>query len=390
MGRSERGSNGRDPKRLSSRVRAGKSRRSPALFRVVCFLCACRLLASPCHREPRLTVSHVLCTFLLSSGIGLQAARLLIESCHGHRLILVCRNEERAQQTVEAAIAGVSKQSVAAACVIPMTCDHTRLKSVRQFAKDLPTVLEETFDAERWSSNGIDVLCLNAAVLHSKTSLPSFTEDGLETTFQTNHLSPFLIAYLTGRLLNAGGRVIVSTSGLYLTTNLRTKGMVDPSTKAAIKGFEMIDGSQFHFKRSYTLAKVCNVALVRCLQRRLSKRHVVVSCFSPGLMTSSGLFRNQTEHDLEASMAHKEIARMNEKSVSWGGGALVYMALAPEVGQQEGVYWSDRDSRTGDNAVYGAEFCSATISEEALSTECTEDLWRICCELADVPSHMTL
>ena len=245
--------------------------------------------------------------------------------------------------------------------------------------------MEETYDSSLWESSGIDVLCLNAAMLKAKDSPAIFTEDGLEMTFQTNALSPFLIAYMTKDFMNPGGRIVVSSSGLYAHTKLNLDGMIDGETKKAKRGFEMIDGSKFHFKRSYALSKVCNVALTLSLQQRLATRDVSVNCFSPGLMMTSGLFRHQSEEDMANSLTHSKFVRKNEKSVAWGGGSLVYMALSEDVSKHSGMYWGDTDSRKGDSALYGIDFHPTQISEECVPLECAEELWRLCCQLIDIP-----
>eukprot|EP00977_Amphora_coffeiformis_P017705 scaffold5873_cov172-Amphora_coffeaeformis.AAC.2 len=320
-----------------------------------------------------------------SSGIGLEAAKLLVRINPGHRLVLVCRTDRSSKNAAKAVFEGLTSREQQTATIIPMPCDHTSLDSVRSFVKRLRRVLEETYDSTLWESSGIDVLCLNAAVLKAKDSPAVFTEDGLEMTFQTNALSPFLIAYMTEDLMNLGGRIVVSTSGLYAHTKLHLDGMIDRETKRAKKGFEMIDGSKFHFKRSYALSKVCNVALTLSLHKRLATRGVGVNCFSPGLMMTSGLFRHQTEEDLANSLSHSKCVRKNEKSVSWGGGALVYMALSEDVSRQSGMYWGDTDSRKGNSAIYGVDFCPCQIFEESVSSECAEELWQLCCQLTDVP-----
>lgn len=314
----------------------------------------------------------------------MQAAKFLVKISPGHRLILVCRNDESCRKTYEAVAAELHHENSSSTLIIPMSCDHARLDSVRSFAEKLRQVLSETYDADKWKSGGIDVLCLNAAVLQAKDSPAVFTNDGLEVTFQTNALSPFLIAYLTQKSMNAGGRVVLSTSGLYAHTKLCMTGMIDEETNSPRKGFEMIDGSTFHFKKSYALSKVCNVALMFSLSRRLECKDVKVNSFSPGLMMSSGLFRHQTAQDMATSLAHNRSVRMNEKSVAWGAGALVYMALSQETGEKNVMYWGDTDSRKGDDAVYGVDFCPYSIAQESMAQECTEDLWRLCCELAGV------
>ena len=330
----------------------------------------------------------MLCFFL--SGIGLEAAKLLVKINPNHRLVLVCRTGESSRKTLETVLAELTPEQASLTCIIPMSCDHTKLDSVRDFAERLPIILDKTFDSKKWQEKGIDVLCLNAAVLRQKDSEAIFTQDGFEMTFQTNALSPFLIAYSSEKLMNAGGRIVISTSGLYAHMKLSVKGMVDEATGNAKKGFEMIDGSSFHFKRSYALSKVCNVALALSLQQRLLPKNVTVNCFSPGLILTSGLFRHQSEYDMTTSFGHSKVVRMNEKSIAWGGGALAFMALSDRVGRQGGMYWSDTDSRKGNKAVYGADFFPTPISQEAVPSECTEELWRLCCQLTDVPFHSIL
>lgn len=319
------------------------------------------------------------------SGIGLEAAKLLVKINPCHRLILVCRTDESGRKARETVLAGLLPGEVESTSIVPMSCDHTKLESVRSFTERLPVVLDDTYDSEKLHAKGIDVLCLNAAVLRKKDSGAIFTEDGLEVTFQTNVLSPFLIACMSDRLMNQGGRVVISTSGLYAYMKLSVEGMIDDQTGNARKGFEMIDGSQFHFKRSYALSKVCNVALALSLQQRLATKNVSVNCFSPGLMLSSGLFRHQSEYDMATSFGHSKAVRMNEKTIAWGGGALAFMALSDDVASRKGMYWSDTDSRKGDGAVYGVDFSPAPISKESIPGECTEELWRLCYQLTEIP-----
>lgn len=328
-------------------------------------------------------LTDALCCVL--SGIGLEAAKLLVKINPGHRIILVCRTDAASRKAQKAVLAELLPEEIVRTCIIPMSCDHTRLESVRSFTEKLPAILDNTYDPHKWYASGIDALCLNAAVLKAKDSAAIFTEDGLEVTFQTNALSPFLIAYMSEKLMNPGGRVVISTSGLYAHMKLSVEGMINAETNRARKGFEMIDGSKFHFKRSYALSKVCNVALALSLQQRLASRNVTVNCFSPGLILESGLFRHQSACEMATSFGHSPAVRANEKTVAWGGGALAFMALSDEVRSRGGMYWSDTDSRKGDRAVYGVDFFPTHISEEAVPRKCTEELWQLFCQLADVP-----
>ena len=320
------------------------------------------------------------------SGIGLCAAKLLALVNPLNRLVLVARTKEKAEYAksqVEAVLPNNGKDYEEH--IIPLECDHCSLSSVRSFVASLRRKLKETYRIEKWAYNGIDVLCLNAALLFAEDSLPAFTEDKLEMTFQTNHLAPFLIAYLTQNIINPGGRVLFSTSGLHVRNKLDLSGVEDPVTGDIRRGFLMIDGTDFHYKRSYSLTKLCNVATCVELNKRLAKRGAISTCFSPGLMLSTGLFRHQIDPVEAIPAAHREMVLRKSKSKEWGAGSLVYMAIAEDTGKRGSEYWSD-NSLAGCSAEYGKEFCAAPITDETVNSDECGRLWRVSCRLADVPN----
>lgn len=188
--------------------------------------------------------------------------------------------------------------------ILALACDQCSLESVREFCRTLREILSESYRSDLWSFPGIDVLCLNAAVLvRDDGPRPTLTKDGLETTFQTNHVAPFLMVNLLSDLLNpATGRVVFTTSGLHLQfSSLDFSGVVCtkesggsdsvagvdvaplsslesasddrhrrdipavvPTASWTRQGFDMPDGSQeFHYKRAYSLSKLYNVAVCR-------------------------------------------------------------------------------------------------------------------------------
>lgn len=339
----------------------------------------------------RATLSDLICIYTcISSGIGLEACKLLAMMNPTNRIVLVGRNQDKADIAKETVV-----ESVWPACVerekysmniIPLECDHCSLSSVRSFSEELRRKLDESYHPSKWVLNGIDVLCLNAAVLQPNDSKAIFTDDGFEVTFQTNHLAPFLIANLVTDMMNPGGRVVFSTSGLHCAQKLAFDGAIDLATGTLRKKrFEMMDGSEFHFKRSYSLAKLCNVAICVELNARLRRQHVIANCFSPGLMTSSGLFRNQPRcGDSIATVPHVKEVLMREKTVQWGAGSLVYMAVADATGEHGSQYWRDAESFAGSSAVYGKEFCPTFISDENVDENQRETLWTLSCQLTGI------
>jgi protochlorophyllide reductase len=322
----------------------------------------------------------------LYSGIGLYAAKLLARINPTNRLILVARTLEKAQQAKEVVLRVLPAHSNNnnGVCVdhsvnfIPLACDHSSLESVRAFPSQLKQKLDETYTREKWIYNGLDVVCLNAAVLMAMDSQPEFTDDGFEVTFQTNHLAPFLLVNLIQQYINPGGRIVVSTSGLHLGQTLSLDGLKDNDTGCIHKDCVMVDGSEFHFKRCYALSKLCNVAITQELEKRLEPRGIVCNCFSPGLMPTSGLFRRQVN---SMEVCKNKCALSNEKSVSWGAGALVYMAIADATGRRGGLYWRDAASLLKDKAEYGKEFCAIPINEDEVTPDVRRALWDISCQL---------
>src|SRR5438045_8567736 len=101
-----------------------------------------------------------------NDGIGKETARQLM--AQGAEVIIHGRTQARADKA--AAELGAARTWV---------CDFTSLDAIRETAPKLPA--------------GIDVLINNAGVYMNERVL---TRDGLETTFQVNHLAPFLLTSL--------------------------------------------------------------------------------------------------------------------------------------------------------------------------------------------------
>jgi NAD(P)-dependent dehydrogenase (short-subunit alcohol dehydrogenase family) len=286
--------------------------------------------------------------------------------------------------------------------LIALACDHCRLDSVREFCAQLQRALDDTYRPDLWTHRGIDALCLNAAVLlpeKDATSQPTFTQDGIETTFQTNHVAPFLMLNLLHSCMNPNGRVVFTTSGLHLQcSTLDVSGAYDPATQQLRREkFGMLDGSEYHYKRAYTVSKLCNVATCHELYQKQQQRQtlkskgVVPICFSPGLMLGSGLFRHQDLHVVQQHLSSTQCMQQ-AKSVEWGAGALVYVALSDRAGRCPDVYWSD-ESFMGCSASYGKEFRPSPLTKAVMDDGRRKQLWDLSVQLAklrpdEVLSHM--
>jgi NAD(P)-dependent dehydrogenase (short-subunit alcohol dehydrogenase family) len=268
--------------------------------------------------------------------------------------------------------------------LFPMVCDHSRFESVRSFCAHLRSTLD-SLSAKEGRRVGIDVLCLNAAILLGEDSEAHFTSDNLELTMQTNHFSPFLIANLLFDLINPGARVVVTTSGLHAFESFgKFDGILDLNSGRIKTEFEMVDGSPFDYKKCYAASKLCNVAFCQGLNTRLRERGAIAVCFTPGLIPTSGLFRRQK---LWHETVLKKVGVGMAETEEWGGVLLAWMAISDEVGLQGGAYWrapfgiSRRGGKIPDD-LYVAE-----INEEATDIKTQETLWRISAELTGLDSE---
>jgi NAD(P)-dependent dehydrogenase (short-subunit alcohol dehydrogenase family) len=326
------------------------------------------------------------------SGIGLEAAKLLALMNPIHRIVLVARTLQKAKAAKEAIMAlfESTEKALVTENLIPMECDHCSLSSVRTFITELRRELDESYNSSKWAENGIDGLCLNAGVLQPPDSEPAFTEDGIEMMFQTNHLAPWLIASQTIDLINPKGRVVFSVSGLFLRHQLKFDGMLDNNNDGTPrKWFRTMDGTDYDFKKAYSLSKLCNMAVCMELNERLRPKDATSTCFSPGLMTTSPLHRNQprSSRDIITTIhLAPEVIHKLEKTVLWGAGALVYMVTAEASGNQGGQFWSDRTCPIGSAAVYGKEFCPTYVPNDHIRQEQRETLWKLSCHLAGIHS----
>ena len=189
-----------------------------------------------------------------NTGIGFEAARALAE--HGARVLIGCRNAEKAQ-----AAADRIRASAPQAEVVIVSLDLADLASVRAAAA---IVNEES---------QLDLLINNAGVM----ALPHrTTADGFEMQFGTNHLGHFALTGLLIEKLNAtpGSRVVsVSSQG-------HRMGRIN---------FDDLNAERrYHRWLRYGMTKDSNLFFTYELQRRLESAGsttIAVACHPGGSNT---------------------------------------------------------------------------------------------------------
>lgn len=198
-----------------------------------------------------------------NTGIGKTTALDLAR--RGARVVLACRNKEKA----EAAVYDIRRET-GNSSVIFMHLDLASLKSVRNFA--------ETFLK---TEPRLDLLINNAGVCG-----PGRTEDGFGMAFGVNHLGHFLLTQLLlDRLKATGQSRVINVSAL-----LHHQGSVDFGTLSTHR--DVVTGqSSWHCFKAYCHSKLCNVLFTRELANRLEGTGVTCYSLHPGVIATE-LIRN--------------------------------------------------------------------------------------------------
>uniref|UniRef100_A0A8I5TMM2 WW domain containing oxidoreductase n=1 Tax=Pongo abelii TaxID=9601 RepID=A0A8I5TMM2_PONAB len=181
-----------------------------------------------------------------------------------------------------------------------VTLDLALLRSVQHFA--------EAFKAKNVP---LHVLVCNAATF----ALPwSLTKDGLETTFQVNHLGHFYLVQLLQDVLcrSAPARVIVVSSESHRFTDINDSlGKLDFSRLSPTK-------NDYWAMLAYNRSKLCNVLFSNELHRRLSPRGVTSNAVHPGNMMYSNIHRSWWVYTLLFTLARpftKSMATQKENEM---------------------------------------------------------------------------
>ena len=193
-----------------------------------------------------------------NSGIGFEAARALAQ--HGARVLLGCRNPDKAADALQRVRAAAPSASVEIVAL-----DLADLASVRAAAAHV-------LDTE----DHLDMLINNAGVM----AVPrGRTADGFEMQFGTNHLGHFaLTGLLIDRLDSTPGARVVNVS-----SNGHRMGRIAFDDLNAERGY--------HRWLRYGQSKVANLLFTYELQRRLESHEqttIAVACHPGGSNSDLG------------------------------------------------------------------------------------------------------
>jgi retinol dehydrogenase 12 len=272
-----------------------------------------------------------------TSGIGKETALRL--AMLGATVIVVARDAARGEAAGEDI-----RQRVPAARVDALAADLSDLAQVRRLAGEVLARYDR-----------LDVLVNNAGVITTSRQL---TADGLEATFATNHLAPFLLTNLLRGLLerSAPARVVTVASAAHKQVR-------------AIPWDDLPRGGQAGQGQAYPLSKLANILFTAELARRLAGTGVTANSLHPGFV------RTRLGRDVTGV-------------VGTGVRLVLRFLPGPATGAQTSVYLASAAEVAGVTGGYFVKCAPAEPSGLARDAGAAARLWALSEELAGLtPDH---
>ena len=269
-----------------------------------------------------------------SAGIGVETARALAKA--GARVVLGVRNLEKAEAVAKDIRKSTNNQNVEVEKL-----ELGSLASVKEFVK---RYLEK--------KRPLHILINNAGVWET---VKSYTVDGFETTFGTNHVGHFALtlglipALIDGYKQSGKKSRVVNVSSL--GHNITDIVYDDINFK----------NREFNSRVAYGQSKTANILFSVALNHLYSDKGIVSNALMPGIITLSliifytffvifyfklggiitELARNITPEEFNAMVAKFKESNFKFKTVEQGASTTVWAAVAPELEGVGGKYLED-------------------------------------------------
>jgi NAD(P)-dependent dehydrogenase (short-subunit alcohol dehydrogenase family) len=267
-----------------------------------------------------------------NSGIGLVTARELARQ--GMDLILVCRNAAKGEQARQDVLAASRTKKVDL-----LLGNLADFGSVRKLAAEV-----------HGRYGHLDVLVNNAGLLVDQRTT---TPQGIETTFATNHLGPFLLTNLLLDLLRKGH----SPRIVHVSSEAHRFARFQPDDLAAPKKYRSMI--------AYGNSKLANILFSNELARRLAPDGITSNSLHPGVIKTNFGAGSSGIMGLLSGLAGPFLLTPEQ-----GAETSIYLAASPEVQGRTGLYYDKKKPKTP--------------SRDARSDYFARELWELSSRLTGV------
>ncbi|CAM9643979.1 unnamed protein product, partial [Hapterophycus canaliculatus] len=293
-------------------------------------------------------------------GIGLEGAKFLSASGDWH-VIMAVRSFAKAE-------AGAKDLGMDPSTYTVMNLDLASLNSVRNFVAEIKAAKVK-----------VDALVCNAAVWHPKDKVPRRTADGFEEAVGVNHLGHFLLCNLLIDELKKSRVVFIGTE----THNPGSiAGKIPPQAhlgdlQGLARNEPMVDGVKYEPTKAYKDSKVCNVLMMREMDKRFASEGMVVSALFPGCIAESPLFREKRGWFRAGFPVFQKFVTKQFVSTEEAGRRMADVVSSDKFASS-GTYWrwngQDAEATARENVV----------SDEAMDEARCEKLWNISADLVGI------
>ena len=280
---------------------------------------------------------------------------ILITGGHGG-IGLVCSEDLAARPELDLVLAGRSLDRMEAVAerlrasrsgqVRTLLLDVSSLVSVRSAAAQMRAMLDRGEVAPLKA-----ILCNAGGQFRGPIS---YTVDGYEETFATNHLGHFLLVNLLLDRVAEDGRIVFTASGTHdpETADGKLVGKAAEPNAIALANDGKAGAKPLSGGVRYTTSKLCTILFAYELDRRLRHAgHSIASiAFDPGSIPETGLLRTMpkpVQWLARTPMMKTLMKRMGvtQGSVGFSGASLARIAAAPDFANASGKYLQSNDGR---------------------------------------------
>ena len=273
------------------------------------------------------------------AGIGLACSEELA-SRPDTDLVLAGRSMDRMEEVAKRLRASHGGK------VDTLALDMSSLASVRSAAQHLRAMLERKEIAPLQS-----VICNAGGQFRGPIS---YSADGYEETFATNHLGNFLLVNLLLDQIAKNGRIVFTASGTHDpdTIDGRMVGRAAEPNAVALANDGKNGAKPLSGGVRYTTSKLCTILFAYELDRRLRRAGSSIAsiAFDPGSIPETGLLRTMPRpvQWLTKTAALKSLMKrmgVTQGSIAFSGASLARITADPAFAKKSGSYLQSDDGR---------------------------------------------